>query len=222
MKKNILNNIEAIIFDMDGSLVDSMWMWKSIDIEFFSMFNIEFPDNLQKNIEGMSFTQTAMYFKEHFDFQISIEEMIDIWNKMAYEKYSKSVDFKNGALQFLKYCKSKNIKLGIATSNSRFLFDAVRNHLKLDEYFECMLTGSEITNGKPAPDMYLAVANKLGVEPSKCLVFEDIIPGIMAGHNAGMKVCAVYDDYSISDDVKKKDMAEYYINDYTDILNIIS
>lgn len=222
MTNKILENIEAIIFDMDGTLVDSMWMWKQIDIDFFNLYNIEFPDDLQKHIEGMSFHQTAGYLKEHFPFPISIEEMIDIWNKMAYEKYSKEVRFKKGALQFLEYCKTHSIKLGIATSNSRFLFNAVRESLNLDSYFDCMITGTEITNGKPAPDVYLKVAEILNVEPKHCLVFEDIIPGILAGHNAGMKVCAVEDDYSISDKETKKEIANYYINDYNDILNILS
>jgi len=221
MIKQLIEHTKAIIFDMDGTLVDSMWMWKQIDIDFFNRFNIDFPDDLQKHIEGMSFHQTAQYIKDNFPFPVSIEEMINIWNEMAFEKYSNEVFFKTGALEFLKYCKNNNIKLGIATSNSRFLFDAVRNSLNLDLYFDCMLTGTEITNGKPAPDVYLTVAEKLGVNPSYCLVFEDIIPGIMAGHNAGMKVIAIEDEYSVSDRTKKIELADYYINDYDELLKII-
>lgn len=222
MTKQVFDNLKAIIFDMDGTLVDSMWIWKQIDIDFFKMFNFEFPGDMQKEIEGMSFYQTALYFKERYKFPISIEEMIEIWNHMAYDKYSKEVYFKEGAKDFLIYCKEHNIKLGIATSNSRFLFDAVREHLKLDDYFDCMLTGSEIINGKPAPDVYLKVAEKLGVSPEECLVFEDIIPGIMSGHNANMKVVAIADLYSQNDEIQKREMADYFIYDYYDVLKILN
>ena len=79
------------------------------------------------------------------------------------------------------------------------------------------MTACEVAKGKPSPDIYLAVAGKLGVEPSQCLVFEDIVPGIMAGKNAGMRVCAVEDTYSLHQTEEKKRLADYYIKDYTEI-----
>jgi len=214
----MLKDIKACIFDMDGTLVDSMWIWKQIDIDFFARFDKEFPNDIQKQIEGLSFYQTAEFIKDRYDFDLSIEEMMDIWNEMAYEKYSKEVDFKEGAEDFVIHCRNKGIKLGIATSNSRYLFDAVMDHLRLDRYFDCILTGTEITNGKPAPDVYLTVAERLGVSPSDCLVFEDIIPGIMAGRNAGMKVCAVADEYSVCDESEKIKLADYHIDNYIGLL----
>ena len=76
------------------------------------------------------------------------------------------------------------------------------------------MTGCDVAKGKPAPDIYLAVAGELGVEPERCLVFEDIIPGIVAGKAAGMKVCAVEDFYSISQKEEKAAAADYYIADF--------
>lgn len=76
------------------------------------------------------------------------------------------------------------------------------------------MTACEVAHGKPAPDIYLAVAECLQVQPEKCLVFEDIIPGIMAGKNAGMKVCAVEDEYSAHDRAAKQKLADYYIEDF--------
>lgn len=216
---DLLDNIEAVIFDMDGTLIDSMSIWKQIDIEHFAMYGKELPENLQSEIEGMSFYQTAEYIKEKYDFPETIEEMVELWNQMARKKYAEEVPFKKGAKQFLELCKSKGMKLGIATSNSRFLYDAVSEHLGFDEYFDCVLTGTEVLNGKPAPDVYLKVAENLSVSPQNCLVFEDIIKGIMAGHNAGMKVVAVDDDYSKATTEEKKKMADYYIYDYLELLN---
>ena len=101
----MLKNINAVIFDLDGTLVDSMWMWKAIDVEYLSRFGIELPEDLQREIEGMSFSETAVYFKERFQLEPSVEEIKDTWNEMAYEKYANEVPLKQGALKFLKYLK---------------------------------------------------------------------------------------------------------------------
>ena len=213
----MLKNKKAIIFDLDGSLVDSMWMWKAIDIEFLGVRNISLPENLQKNIEGMSFSETAVYFKETFRLKETLEEIKDIWNQMAYDKYTKEVFLKKGAKELLDYCKKKGILLGIATSNSRQLVESTIKALKLENYFSCIMTSCDVEKGKPAPDVYLAVAKQLKISPEKCLVFEDIVMGILAGKNAGMEVCAVEDEYSMYQKEEKIEIADYYIKDFTEI-----
>lgn len=216
----MLENIDAVIFDLDGSLVDSMWIWRQIDIEYLGRFNIELPKNLQAEIEGMSFSETAEFFKERFQIPDSLQKIKDDWNAMAWDKYSHEVPLKKGAGAFLKYCKEHGILLGIATSNSRQLVENVTAVHGVQEYFSCIMTGCDVAKGKPSPDIYLAVAEKLGVDPARCLVFEDIIPGIQAGKSAGMKVCAVEDEYSLSMTEKKAALADYYIRDYEMIQEI--
>ena len=213
----MLQNKKAVIFDLDGTLVDSMWMWKAIDIEYLGKFGIDLPPTLQKDIEGMSFSETAVYFKETFQIADSLEKIKSDWNRMAYEKYTKEVALKAGAKEFLDYCKVKGIKLGIATSNSRELVDATLEALNIRDYFDCVMTACEVEKGKPAPDIYLAVANKVLVQPSECLVFEDIEMGILAGKNAGMEVCAVEDDFSMDQMELKKNLADYYVKDYFEL-----
>lgn len=84
--------IQAVIFDLDGTLVDSMWMWKDIDIEYLGRYQIplseEFQREIEREIEGKSFTETAVYFKEHFQLPKTLEEIKEDWNLMAYEKYA--------------------------------------------------------------------------------------------------------------------------------------
>lgn len=218
MKDKILENIKACIFDLDGTLVDSMWLWKAIDIEYLARFGLTLPEDLQTCIEGMSFSETAVYIKNRFNIPDSLETMKETWNQMAWDKYSNEVPLKPGAKQFLDKCRQKGIKLGIATSNSKALVSNVTKVLVIEDYFDCIMTACEVNKGKPAPDIYLAVANELGVCPNECLVFEDIVAGIMAGHNAGMKVCAVEDAYSSNAREAKKREADYYINDYFDLL----
>ncbi len=206
----MLEGIKAVIFDLDGTLVDSMWMWKAIDIEYLGRYGYECPDELQKEIEGMSFTETACYFKEKFNLPVPIEKIKDDWNAMAADKYQHEVPMKEGMLELLIDLKQRGIKTGIATSNSRELVDTVIESLDIGEYFDEIHTSCEVAKGKPAPDIYLLVAQCLGVEPKDCLVFEDIPLGIMAGKNAGMKVCAVYDDFSKSLTEEKKRLADYW------------
>ncbi len=213
----MLKNKKAVIFDLDGTLVDSMWMWKAIDIEYLGKFGIPLPPTLQKDIEGMSFSETAVYFKETFQIPDSLDEIKADWNQMAYDKYTKEVTLKNGAGEFLEQCKKNGIKLGIATSNSRELVDATLKALKIRDYFDCVMTACEVTKGKPAPDIYLAVAEKIGINPMECLVFEDIEMGILAGKNAKMEVCAVEDDFSMDQIELKQKLADYYIKDYFEI-----
>lgn len=218
MQQNrMLDQIKAVIFDLDGSLVDSMWIWKSIDIEYLQRFQISLPENLQSEIEGMSFHETAQYFKERFQISHSLEEIKESWNTMAWEKYTNEVSLKKGAREFLQLCRERGILLGIATSNSRELVDQVLAVQGISDLFSCVKTGCEVAKGKPAPDIYLAAAAELGVDPSHCLVFEDIVPGIMAGKSAGMKVCAVEDEYSAPKREQKKEIADYYIEDFTEL-----
>ncbi|MBU5472785.1 HAD family hydrolase [Roseburia sp. MSJ-14] len=214
----MLKNIQAIIFDLDGTLIDSMWVWDEIDIEFLSARGLTLPPTYQKEIEGMSFTETAIYTKQLFQFPESVEELKTIWNQMALEKYTKEVPLKPGAEAFFKYCKSKKIPMGIATSNSRELVDAVANTHHLKDYIEVIVTSCEVAKGKPAPDVYLEVAKRLRVQPEHCLVFEDVPMGILAGKNAGMKVCAVKDACSEDQREEKRKYADYYISSYQEVL----
>ena len=106
---------------------------------------------------------------------------------------------------------------GIATSNAKELALAALDALQIWEYFSSVRTGCEVKKGKPAPDVYLKVAEDLGVRPEECLVFEDVPKGIEAGRNAGMTVCAVDDAFSASDEKEKKEKADYFIRSYDEI-----
>lgn len=215
---DMLNNIDAVIFDLDGTLVDSMWMWKIIDIEYLARFGLEFEPELQTSIEGMSFSETAIYFKEKFNLPDSIEQIKSDWNKMAWDKYLYEVPLKEGVREFLDYLKENNIPAGIATSNSRDLVDLIIDKHNIGGYFSSIRTSCEVEKGKPSPDIYLLVAKDLKVEPERCLVFEDVIQGIMAGKNAAMKVCSVHDEFSEKDEKQKIELSDYYIRSMKEVL----
>ena len=213
----LLQHKDAVIFDLDGTLVDSMWMWKQIDIEYLGRYGYTCPPQLQKEIEGMSFSETAAYFKETFCLSDTIEEIKQAWIDMSIEKYRCEVPLKKGAHRFLEYLKKNGIRAGIATSNGRAMVDAVLDSLKIGPYFQVITTACEVASGKPAPDIYLKVADSLKVSPGRCMVFEDVPAGILAGRAAGMKVCAVEDDFSAIMREEKQKLADYFIRDYDEL-----
>lgn len=213
--KKMLDYIKAVLFDLDGTLVDSMWVWKQIDMAFLKKRHIPMPQGLQQEIEGMSMKETAVYFRTRFLLSESVEELMEEWNEMAMDVYRNQVSFKPGGEAFLRYLRSCGIKTGICTSNSRELLHAVAEKLKLPRYIDVFLTANEVAHGKPAPDIYLEAAARLCVSPEECLVFEDIIPGIEAGRNAGMKVCTIADAYSAGVWKEKQRRSDYCIEDYT-------
>ncbi len=137
----MLANTKAVIFDLDGTLVDSMWMWKAIDQEYLGRFQISLPDNLQSEIEGMSFSETAHYFKERFQIPDSIEKIKKDWNEMAWEKYKNQVPLKKGVREFLELLKEKQILMAIATSNSRELVEMIIEVHGISPYFSAIITG---------------------------------------------------------------------------------
>lgn len=216
----MIKNIDAAIFDLDGTLVDSMWMWKSIDIEYLARYGIELPDDLQKSVEGMSFSETASYFKERFELPDSLDQIKSDWNLMAWDKYRNEVPLKEGVLELLTYLKEQGIPVGIATSNSRELVELVVEKHGIKDYFTSIRTSCEVAKGKPSPDIYLLVAKDLGVDPTRCLVFEDVLHGVMAGRNANMKVCAVDDEFSKNDEEEKIKLADYFVYSMKDVISI--
>lgn len=214
----ILDGIEAVIFDMDGTLIDSNWIWEAVDIDFYREFGLIEPEGFKETMEGMSFREVAELFLRTFpSLTLTSEELQKYWTDAAFQKYTEEVQLKEGIVEFLDEMKRRGMKLGIATSNGQELVEATLESLDIRHYFSSVRTGSENVNGKPAPDIYLLVSEELQIDPSKCLVFEDVPMGIKAGLNAGMTVCAIHDRASEHQLQEKKELAHYYIVDYNDI-----
>ena len=213
-----LSEIKGVIFDLDGTLVDSMWMWKAIDIEYLGKRGLDCPEDLQKKIEGMSFSETAVYFKERFHLPDSLDEIKAEWTRMSLDKYEHQVPLKPGAGRFLQFLKDHNIPMGIATSNGQAMVDGVLDALKIRPFFDSVATACEVKAGKPAPDIYLYVAGKLGVKPEDCLAFEDVPAGIQAGKAAGMRVIAMADEFSRAMEEEKRRLADFWADDFDQVI----
>jgi len=213
----MLTNIKAAIFDMDGTLIDSMWVWKKIDVEYLRKRNISMPMDLKASIEHLSFIEIAKYFKERFNIPESPEEIMNEWNSMAYHEYETEVKLKPGAGAYLALLKSLGIKIGLATSNSKELMEVTLKNNNIYDYFDVICRTDEVLRGKDFPDVYLLAAKRLGVLPEQCIVFEDILPAIIGAKAAGMKVVGVHDIDSENDASCIKEHADHYILRYEDL-----
>lgn len=213
-----MNNIKAAIFDLDGTLVDSMWVWEQIDIDFLKSKGYTPPKDLKDDITHLTFNQTAEYFKNRFNLSDSIDEITDTWHNMAYSFYSSKVKLKPGVISFLNKLKSLDIKIGLATSNSIPLLEATLKNNGIYHLFDAITVTEEVKKSKENPDVYLLCANKLNVPPENCVVFEDIIAAVKGAKLAGMKVIGVYDKASEDQEELLSKACDKYIYDYNELL----
>ncbi|WIF95169.1 HAD family hydrolase [Caminicella sporogenes] len=213
----MLDSIKAVIFDLDGTIIDSMWIWEKLDREFLQKRGIDVPKDLNKDIEGMSFTETVVYFKNRFKLNEDVEDIKSEFIRMAYDYYKNKIELKEGVREFIEFLKAKNIKLGIGTSNLKELVVEVLKRHDIIDYFDTIRTSCEVKRGKPFPDIFLKVAQDLKVEPKDCLVFEDTYAGVLAAKRAGMKVIAVSDELSLPNKEEICQIADKYVENYLDI-----
>lgn len=214
------DRIEALIFDLDGTMIDSMRVWKDIDDEYIEKYNLTEPEDFHEAMEGLSYTETAEYFLKVFPtLPKTVEDLKEEWYEMALYKYAHEMELKEGLELLLRSARAEGLCIGIATSNDRKLVEACLKGMGIEDLVDTISTACEVNKGKPAPDVYLKAAKDLGVAPKHCLVFEDVPMGILAGKNAGMKVCAVDDWFSAPQIERKKELADYYIKNYNEILN---
>lgn len=219
----MFSNIKAVLFDMDGTLLDSMSVWTDIDDEFFADNNFDIDyEIVKKDIEGCSMYETAQYFISNFNMKESPEELVERWNEMAFDHYSSIVSEKPGAIDFVKKLHDMGYKIAVGSSNSRVLIEAGLRSNGIIEYIDEIVTSGEVNKGKPAPDVYLEAARRIGVHPDNCIVFEDVMAGIEAGKNAGMRTCVIFDEYSMNDWDEKKEYADYSIKDYKEVFKYLN
>lgn len=217
-KSDLLKEIKAVLFDLDGTLVDSMWMWPEIDREFLKERGFDTPPDLKKDIDGLSIWDDAIYFKKRFGLKDSEQELIDIWNGMAMHHYEKDTPLKPGAGVFIDYLKKHGYLIGLVTSNSLVLCTAATKANGVYEDFDTFVTSEDVAHGKPDPAGYLLAAERLKVEPSECLVAEDLPVGLIAAKRAGMRAVAVKDRYSEEDIEEKERLADAVIADYQELI----
>lgn len=194
------HSAKAAIFDLDGTLLDSMGIWDQVDIESLSRRGIDVPDDYTAKVAAMQFQQIAEYTIARFDLDDTPEALMAEWDELARELYATVVEAKPGALDYLRRLKAGGVRLAVATSLPPQLREPALRHVGMFELFDEIVSVDDAGDvGKDRPDVYLLAASRLGVAPTDCVVFEDLLVGMRSAKSVGMRVWAVHDDSSDCD-----------------------
>lgn len=205
---------EAAIFDLDGTLLNSMDVWEQIDISFLKKRNLPVPADYVTEICARSFEEAAQYTIDLFGLSETVTDIIDEWNEMAAYEYAHNVKLLPDTLDYLLRLKSHGIKLAVATGLPKELFlPCLENNSVLD-LFDTLCSTDEVLRGKEFPDVFELAAKRLQTAPERCIVFDDVLPAVKSAKQANMIVCAVYDKYSAHHRAEIERLADYYILDF--------
>ncbi len=209
---------KGLIFDLDGTLIDSANVWHDIDVHFLKKRGIDIPEDYAKMVSTMNFKDAAEYTKQRFSLDDTADQLIEEWFSMALYEYAHNIKAKPHAREFLLRMKEAGIKLALATASSRQLYEAVLKNNCIYEYFDYFASTDQVERGKGFPDVYELAARGLGLYSGECAVFEDIIEGIEGAKAGGFTAIAVINGCFIEDEEKMKSLADLYISDYKELL----
>lgn len=217
-RENWLKNIEGAVFDLDGTLLDSSWVWEKVDEKFLGDRGFQVPDDYVDEISPLGAERAAVYTIERFGLNEDKDDIVREWIEMAKKEYATEVVCKPYAKEFLEELHKLNIKMAVATSSDRELFTKTLEREGILEYFQKIVTVDEVERGKGYPDIYEEAARRIKVNPHKCLVFEDILAGVTGASLGEFNVVAVFDEKSKHNWEKIKSISKYSINDYKELL----
>ena len=205
MKKEI----RAALFDLDGTLLDSMNVWSDVDRIFFERRGMEIPSDYAKDITGMSFLGAAKYTRDRFCLSESVEEIAAEWTEISREQYAEHVQLKPGSAELLRELRARGVKLCVVTTLVRALYEPCLIRNGVYDFFEfCLSTDEAGTAAKSDGTIYAKAAERLGVAHEHCAVFEDVTDCIIAAKKLGMQAYLVIDPHSTHDIEKAKAMAD--------------
>ena len=204
----------AAIFDLDGTLLDSMWVWHAVDREFFAARGMDVPEGYVEALQSLTFRETAEYTITRFGLPESPEDLMALWNEMSFLQYRDHVQLKPGAREYLESLRARGIKLGVATSLTTHVAQAVLESNGVLDWFAALTSADEVPRGKGYPDIWLLAARKLGVEPHLCVAYDDVAKALPGMRAAGMTACAVREPDMPQDWERMKRDFDCWIEDF--------
>lgn len=204
---------------MDGTVIDSMGVWKELAARSFEENSIPVPDDLEHRIFSMTFTEAAEYCIGLSGMRITPAELVDEWNQKAREFYRTDIPLKPGADEFIKYLKNLGMKISLTTSNFYEIAIDVLKRNGLYPLFDSVTSTQEVTRSKLYPDVFLLSAERLGTRPEDCIVFEDSYTSVLGAKKAGMYVVGIYDKYASFAEESIRREAHSYIISFRELLN---
>ena len=213
------HQIKGLIFDYDGTLADSMWLWDKVDRNYIKNHHIETNIDIGQAVRNFSFRECADFFIREFHLTDPPEVIMAEWNAMALHAYGHDILLKDGVREFLEVCKKSGYPMAIVTSNHP---ENVKANLRLhglSDYFSPIITADEAGYNKTQPELFSYAANAMHLSPSECVVFDDIYSAISAAKKAGLYTVGVFDARTTEEDTKNmKNAAHRYIRSFQELL----
>lgn len=208
--------IDGAVFDLDGTLLDSMYSWENVSYDYIKSKGLVPEKNLHQTLLRMSLYQSACYVKEKYKITDNIERIMSDINKIVEGYYFYKVKPKEGVLEFLQSLRAKSVKMYVATATDRYLVEAALKRNNMQGFFEKILTCTEVGHGKDEPDIFLKASEEMSVTPEKIMVFEDASHAAATAKKAGFLVCGIYDK-SENNQTKIINNSDIYIKSFKEI-----
>ena len=210
----------AVIFDLDGVLADSEPWWNQIDAKLLAEYGVSYRGEYHRNVLGVSYRLAVEFYKNAFHISASVEELMRRRGEIATDFFANRVGLFPSAKTTLEQLREMKLHLAVATSSVSASARPLLDRTGIRSLFSVVVTGDEVQQGKPHPDIYLRAAKKLGISPEACLVIEDSLAGIAAGKAANMRVAAIPDRRFVDPRDYEKE-ADYVLGSLSEIPALI-
>ena len=205
--------IKCAIFDFDGTLFDSMFIWDSVGELYLRSLGKEPKPSMREDVRALSLYQSACYFQKEYDLALSVEEIMAGINQTIEHFYIHEVLPKHGVVDFLEQMKKAEIPMCIATASDRCQIEAALGRCGMEHYFEAIFTCGEVGHGKDEPIIFQKAMERFGADRSAAIVFEDALHAVQTAKADGFSVVAVFDN-SEKRQNELRDLADCYIADF--------
>lgn len=202
--------IKGAIFDVDGTLLDSMEIWEDVAIRYLKSIGVEAEPDLPEVMFTMSLPEGAAYVKEHYRLTRETDEIIQGVLDIIHKYYEETAPLKPGVTKILEELSGKGIPMTVATSNNKEEVEAAFKRLGIASYFSRIFTCEEVGAGKTRPDIYMKAAEYMGTRPEETVIFEDVLHAIRTAKKAGFLAVGLYDEASKADQEAIEKEADWY------------
>ncbi|MBQ7962162.1 MAG: HAD family hydrolase [Clostridia bacterium] len=209
-------NITGAIFDFDGTLFDSMHVWKGIRYKFFDRIGLVLNEEDEEAFRGLYLRESIILAKERFGLRETHEELFAKFFELIKEMYLADTEPKNDIIEFLEKLRAKGVKMGIATATGEPALEAVLEKYNMLHYFDVILSTYTVGAAKTEPKVYDVVLDALGTDKETTWIFEDALYAATTAKKNGYKVVGIYDKSEEKTD-ELKELVDVYIHNYSEI-----